>query len=408
MSERLRIVVTGLAVTFPLGGVFWDYLQYALGFQQLGHDVLYLEDTGGSWCYDATRQTFVEAGAANAARFEDVVAALTPAITGRWFFRDARQATYGMTWETVAEFCRTADLFVHVSASCRLRDEYRRARRLVFVDSDPMYTQASFPRYAAGATTGDERDRVAMLLQHDRFFTFAENVGAADCRVPQGLISWQPTRQPIVLDRFAPLTTPPEHRRRVLTTVASWETSEAAPVIDGVTYGGKSQEFERFLDLPARSPLPLELALSGPAPRERLARHGWHVVDGHAVSRDPATYRDYLARSFAEWSVAKNAYVASRSGWFSCRSACYLALGVPVIVQDTGFRTALRAGEGLLAFATMDEAADAIERVVSDPLRHARAAAAMAREHFDARTVLGNLIERSLSTAAPTGATARV
>jgi hypothetical protein len=401
VTERLRIVVTGLAITFPLGGVFWDYVQYVLGFQQLGHDVLYLEDTGGRWCYDVTAQTFVEAGGSNAARFDDVIAALAPSLAGRWFFRDARNETYGMPWETVTEFCRTADLFVHNSASCRLRDEYRRARRLVFIDSDPMYTQSSFPRYADGAATGDEKDRVAMLLQHDHFFTFGENVGAPDCRIPEAPVSWQPTRQPIVLDRFSAAMAPLEDRRRVLTTVASWETSETAPIIDGIVYGGKSQEFERFLDLPARSPLPLELALSGPAPRVHLAAHGWHVVDGHDISRDPATYRDYLARSFAEWSVAKNAYVASRSGWFSCRSACYLALGVPVIVQDTGFQGAVPAGEGLLAFTTMDEAAAAIEQVVSDPTRHARAAAEVAREYFDACTVLGHLIERSLTTAIP-------
>lgn len=398
MSEPLRIVVTGLAITFPLGGVFWDYVQYALGFQQLGHDVLYLEDTGGRWCYDVAAQTFVDTGGPNAARFGDVIAALAPSLAGRWFFRDARNDTYGTPWETVTEFCRTADLFVHTSASCRLRDEYRRAARLVFIDTDPMYTQSSFPRYAEGIATGDEKERVAMLLQHDHFFTFAENVGAPDCRIPRALVSWQPTRQPIVLDRFAAAAIPLEHRRRVLTTVASWETAEPAPRVDGVAYGGKSQELERFLDLPARSALPLELALSGPAPRHRLTAHGWRLIDGHDVSRDPTTYRDYLARSFAEWSVAKNAYVASRSGWFSCRSACYLALGVPVIVQDTGFQGAINADEGLLAFTTMDEAAAAIERVASDPIRHARAATDVAREYFDARQVLGRVIEQSLTT----------
>lgn len=397
--DRLRIVVTGLAITFPLGGVFWDYLQYALGFQQLGHDVLYLEDTGGRWCYDASEQTFVEAGEGSAARFSEAMARLAPTLTGRWHFRDAAGATYGMSWEAVKQFCRTADLFVHISASCGLRDEYRRAGRLVFIDSDPMYTQSSFPRYAAGTATPDENARVAMLLQHDHFFTFGENVGSPGCRIPGVLVPWQPTRQPVVLDLFVPV--PPGHRRRVLTTVGSWETSEKGPVVEEVAYGGKGQEFERFLDLPSHSRLPLELALSGPAPRTRLTAHGWHVIDGHEVSRDPATYRDYLARSFAEWSVAKNAYVASRSGWFSCRSACYLALGVPVIVQDTGFRCVLPAGDGLFAFSTLDDAAAAIERLLADPGRHAAAAREIAREYFDARAVLGRLIEHSL-TVPPT------
>ena len=394
--DRLRVVVTGLAITFPLGGVFWDYLQYALGFQQLGHDVLYLEDTGGRWCYDLTEQTFVEAGERNAARFREVVARWAPTLAERWHFRDAAGDMYGMSWETVKEFCRTADLFVHNSASCKVRDEYRQARRLVFIDSDPMYTQSSFPRYASGEATGDEWDRVDMILHHDRFFTFGENVGAPECRIPQVLVDWHPTRQPIVLDRFTP--TPPGERRQVLTTVGSWETSEKGPVVDGVAYGGKSREFERFLELPSRTRLPLELALSGPAPRARLADHGWRVIDGHAISRDPGTYLDYLGSSWAEWSVAKNAYVDSRSGWFSCRSACYLALGVPVVVQDTGFRRTLPADEGLFAFSTLDEAAAAIEALLGDPLRQAAAAREIAREYFDARIVLGRLLEQSLTT----------
>lgn len=392
--DRLRIVVTGLAITFPLGGVFWDYVQYALGFQQLGHDVLYLEDTGGRWCYDAEHQTFGDTGARNAAHFADLIARLAPTLTNRWFFRDARDDLYGMPWEAVKEFCRTADLFVHNSASCWLRDEYRAARRLVFIDSDPMYTQASFPRYAAGTATAEESARVEMLLRHDRFFTFAENVGSPECRIPKDLVSWQPTRQPIVLDLFGARRADP---RRVLTTVGSWVIAEQGPVVDGVRYGGKSQEFERFTDLPSRSPLPLELALSGEAPRARLQAHGWHVIDGHAVSRDPAMYRAYLADSFAEWSVAKNAYVDSRSGWFSCRSACYLALGVPVIVQDTAFGAAIPAGDGILAFSSLDEAAAAIDRVRADRPRQSAAAVEVASEYFEARKVLRRLIDASLT-----------
>jgi hypothetical protein len=392
--DRLRIVVTGLAITFPLGGVFWDYVQYALGFQQLGHDVLYLEDTGGRWCYDADQQTFGDSGKRNAAHFEELIARLAPTLRSRWSFRDAKDDIYGTPWEAVKEFCRTADLFVHNSASCWLRDEYRAARRLVFIDSDPMYTQASFPRYAAGIATAEESARVEMLLRHDRFFTFAENIGSPECRIPKDLVSWQPTRQPIVLDAFAEGRTDP---RRILTTVGSWVISEKGPVVDGVTYGGKSQEFERFIDLPSRSALPLELALSGDAPRARLQRHGWQVIDGHAVSLEPGTYRAYLAGSFAEWSVAKNAYVKSRSGWFSCRSACYLALGVPVVVQDTGFRSAIPAGEGVLAFSTLDEAAAAIDRLSTDRPRHSAAAIDIASEYFDARTVLRRLIDVSLT-----------
>jgi hypothetical protein len=187
-------------------------------------------------------------------------------------------------------------------------------------------------------------------------------------------------------------------RRRVLTTVASWEPSlNAGPVVEGVAYTGKSVELLRFLDLPSRSAVPLELALSGAAPTTRLREHGWKLVDAAAVSHDPWVYRDYLAGSLAECSVAKNAYVASRSGWFSCRTACYLALGVPAIVQDTGFGRVIPTGEGILSFTTMDEAVEAIERVTAEPERHSRAAVRVAEEYFDSAKVLTTLLEHALS-----------
>jgi hypothetical protein len=278
-----------------------------------------------------------------------------------------------------------------------MRDEYFAAARVAFIDSDPMYTQASVPDYLAGTTDEAARERVEMLRQHQVFFTFGENIGAADCRIPTGLFDWIPTRQPVVLDCFEPAFVPVAARRRVLTTVASWEPSEKGPIVNGVAYRGKSAEFERFIGLPSLSTLPIELAMSGRAPSDRLREHGWRMTDGYAVSSDPWIYRDYLARSLGEWSVAKNAYVASRSGWFSCRTACYLALGVPAIVQDTGFGCAIPAGEGVLAFSSLEEAAEAIHRLASEPERHAQAARAIAEEYFDARKVLGHLIEQASS-----------
>ena len=396
MAERLRIAVTGLAGTYPFGGVFWDYLQYPLGLLRLGHDVLYIEDTG-KWCYDPTAGTFVESGANNAAFLAREIAALDPALSDRWFYRDASGQTFGRSWEQVVEFCRAADLFIHVSASCWMRDEYFAAARVAFIDSDPMYTQASVPDYLAGTIDDAARERVEMLREHGVFFTFGENIGASDCRIPTELFHWIPTRQPMVLDCFESVSVPIALRRGVLTTVASWEPTEKGPVVNGVTYRGKSTEFERFIDLPKQSVLPIELAMSGRAPSDRLRAHGWQMTDGYAVSSDPWVYRDYLAQSFGEWSVAKNAYVASRSGWFSCRTSCYLALGVPAIVQDTGFGCAIPIGEGVLAFNTMAEAVAAIDRLATDPERHAKAARAIAKEYFDASKVLSRLIEQAMS-----------
>lgn len=393
----LRVVVAGLAGTFPYGGVFWDYLQYPLGLHRLGHDVLYLED-GRRWCYDPVAATFVKDGARNAARLGRWIGALEPPLARRWFMRDAAGTGYGMPWWKVAEFCRSADLFLHLSASCWMRDEYWAAKRVAFVDSDPMYTQASVPDYVAGRIDDEARARVEMIGAHDVLFTFGERVGAPGCSVPTGPFRWLPTRQPVVLDAFRDHAVPVPERRRVLTTVGSWVPARRVElVVDGVAYGSKGTELERFLDLPARSALPLELALSGQLSKRRLRAHGWRLVAANAVSDSPWSYRRHLARSLGEWSVAKSPYVASRSGWFSCRSACYLALGVPVVVQDTGFADRIPTGEGVLAFETLEQAAEAIERLAAEPARHARAAREIARECFDSAGVLTRLLEDAFS-----------
>jgi hypothetical protein len=277
-----------------------------------------------------------------------------------------------------------------------MREEYFTAKRVAFIDSDPMYTQSSIPPYLDGSIDEAARARVDMLLQHDVFFTFAENIGAPDCLIPTELFRWLPTRQPVVLECFESAAVPVRDRRPVLTTVASWEPTEGGPVVKGVSYRGKSAEFERCIDLPLHSALPLELALSGKVPADRLRAHGWQVRDAYEVSHDPWVYRDYLAQSCGEWSVAKNAYVASRSGWFSCRTACYLALGVPAVVQDTGFSKMIPSGDGVLAFETPEEASGAIESLLCAPEHHAKAAQTIAMEYFDARLVLARLVEKAV------------
>ena len=136
--------------------------------------------------------------------------------------------------------------------------------------------------------------------------------------------------------------------------------------------GNKDQEFVKFIDLPSRTPQRFELAINGP--QQLLREHGWDTVDAMGVSRTPADYRDFIQRSKAEFGVAKHTYVATRSGWFSDRTECYLASGRPALVQDTGWTAHLPSGEGLLAFSTLDEALDGIDRINGDYDRHARQA----------------------------------
>jgi hypothetical protein len=383
----VRIVVTGLVATYPLGGVSWDYLAYVDGFRRLGHDVLYLEDTG-AWFYHPADQTFSEDPAPNLRYLSGALAALGGSDMS-WSVRAPDDTHHGLDGAAVRRFCRGADLFLNVSGCCWLRDEYGGARRTAYLDTDPGYTQAKLWAAAHDCASDDEVFSVNLIRRHDRFLTYAEHIGAADCRVPACGLEWRPTRPPVVLERW-PFTF--DAATRAFTTVMSWALETTAPVIDGVRYGGKNVEFRRFVDLPRRAPVALEVAIAGAAPRAELTAAGWHIVDAHERSGTMAQYQAYLQASRGEWSVAKNVYVALRSGWFSSRSAVYLASGKPVVVQDTGWSAHYPTGAGLFAFDTLEQAAAALRSVEADYRRHCEAARAVAERELAAPLVLQRLL----------------
>ena len=381
----MKVVVTGLIGTYPLGGVAWDYLQFVKGFLALGCEVTYLEDTG-QWAYDPQRATFTEDGDANA-RYLRGVMSRVEGMAESFAFRDARGTLYGLSEHELVRRCRGADLFLNVSDCCWLREGYRGARVTACYDSDPLYTQAAW----LAADAGDRRDgrEPGWYRVYDVFFTMAENMADRDCRVPRCGLEWHTTRQPITLEDW------PVRRdagQGSFTTVMSWKTKPAPPALGGRIYGGKDVEFRRYLDLPARVRLPLEIAVSGPAPRSEMTAAGWRVVDAAERSTTMERYRDYIGASRGEWSVAKEAYVASESGWFSCRSACYLAMGKPVVVEDTGFSRIYPTREGLFGFRSVEEAVSALEAVEADYSRHCEAARALAERFFRAETVLEKLV----------------
>jgi hypothetical protein len=127
--------------------------------------------------------------------------------------------------------------------------------------------------------------------------------------------------------------------------------------------------------------------------RDDLAARGWKISDPREVTLDPWTYQAFIRASKAEFGIAKHGYVASASGWFSERSAAYLACGRPVIHQETGFSNWLRADGGVLAFGTPDEALDRIEDLNRSFVRHCRQARDVVDAYFDFRRVLPALLE---------------
>jgi len=391
VSSPLRIVVTGLVGLYPLGGVAWDYLQYLVGLARLGHDVCYHEDTW-SWPFQPVENRHVETATYSAAFLGGFFERHAPDLAGRWHYRHLHEQSYGMTWEAFRRFARTADVFLNVSGGCMIPDDLSPACVKVFLDTDPGYNQMVLAERFAWSENVERW--CAAVDAHDLFFTYAENIDDPACRIPGVERAWKTTRMPIVLDLWEPVAEAEAPDDAPWTTVMTWNDFKGELVHDGVRYGSKNDELEKIIELPARAGVPLAIALGGVgAPRERLARHGWRVLDGPAITRTPHGYQEFIGGSAGELSVAKNVYVATRSGWFSCRSACYLAAGRPVVVQDTGFTRSLPVGEGIVAFETLDDAARALTEVTGNRRRHARRAREVAAACFDSTLVLERLLE---------------
>lgn len=386
--DRLRIVVGGLIGLLPAGGVAWDYVQYPVGLADLGHDVFYIEDT-------AVWPIFHAEGSGDAAFGIRYLGEVMQAfgLGERWAYRDIVDgAWHGPCASRIDDILATADVLINVSCSTYFREAYERIPVRALIDSDPMFTQIQYVG-GAGLIPGEISMRAA-IEGHSHHFTFGEAIGDPDCRIPDCGVVWRPTRQPVVLDRWAGAGPPPPSA--AFTTVMNWSAGKALSYA-GETWGQKDVELMRLVDLPRRRPaLDLQLALApskgAEAAPAMLASHGWRVVDAAAAVGGWDDYRRYLQGSLAEFSVAKETYVKAVTGWFSCRSACYLASGRAVVAQDTGWSRRLPSGEGLFAFNTEEEALAALDAVAREPARHGAAAREIAARHFDARTVLTDLL----------------
>jgi hypothetical protein len=372
------IVVEDLAApaSFGRGGLGMYVLQWLHGFARLGHRVLFLEflekDPGN-------------AGAAAARYFGEVVSAWWHPEQCALLVEGSLEALYGLDARQVARVASAADALVTLAARYR-RAPYPlidRVRPRIFIEQDPGYTHL----WAAG---GDPAD---IYGEHDLYFTVGGNVGSPRCPLPTLGIRWRPTWNPVVLDWWPPAR--PVTRDR-FTTVADWR-SYGYLEFEGQLLGPKAEEFGKFLDLPALAGEAVEIALGidqDDPDLDLLRRHGWCVESPEAVAT-PARYRDYVAGSVGEFSCVKGGYAGTRCGWFSDRSACYLAAGRPVVLQATGFADLLPTGKGLFSVATAGEAAEEIKAVRRDYALHSEAARSIAREYLDSDRVIGALLKEA-------------
>jgi hypothetical protein len=359
----MRILVSGMIAGVPRqGGATWAVLQYILGLRELGHDAVFVEQ--------------VDRLEDSAHYFDDVVRAfgLTAALLERGSSR-----THGLDERALRS---GYDLVLNLSGLLDDDGLLQSADTKVFIDLDPAFTQLWFT--ADGIDPGFDR--------HDLFVTVGPALGGPDCSVPTCGRDWIPTPQPVVLKHW-PVAPSLEHN--AATTVGHWR-GYGSIVHDDVHYGQRAHSMRKLLDLAERSGGDFLLALAVD-PNERsdlhaLERHGWKLIDPDAVAGTPEAYHSFIQGSWAELGIAKAGYVVSRCGWFSDRSACYLASGRPVVAQETGFSSWLPTGEGLHAYSTTDEAASAFEEIGRDYPRQRAAARELAEDVFDSGRVLTELL----------------
>ncbi|MBI4640109.1 MAG: glycosyltransferase family 1 protein [Candidatus Tectomicrobia bacterium] len=370
------ILVAGYIVRYPLGGMIWSSLQYLLGFQQLGHEVYFMEDSG--WplsCYNPEQNIMTSDPTYGVNVLSQLMKQYN--LDGRWVYVDSEKNYHGLSQKRTLELTKAADLLINVSGSCWL-PEFASCRKKVFIDTDPGFTQFG--------TVG------LNIEDYDVHMTYGYNIGRSECPIPTMGFDWKKTRPPVALGFWPPMIDSNSTR---FTTIMHWSAYETV-TYEGEVYGQKDLELVKFLDLPGLIEQPLELAVGIQEPhRSMLEEHGWGIIDPLSITKDIESYQTYIHQSRAEFSVAKNGYVKTRSGWFSERSTCYLASGKPVLLQDTGFSDWLPTGRGLLTFHTMEEATAGIEEINAHYLEHCRTARAIAEEYFDSKVVLSSLLEEA-------------
>lgn len=384
----LKILCSGCFVRGPLGGLCWHHLQYLLGFKRLGHDVTFFEHYG--WpksCFDPARNAETSDPAYGIAFTKALLDHY--GFEGRWCYLAEDGTVYGKRREQLAQICRECDVYLNLS-NVNWIPELEECNRRVLVDTDPVLTQ-----------TGAFGMHVP-FSHYDMLFTYGANVHRVGCEMPTGGARWMPTRQPVALDAWPVTRT---DSSAPFTTVMNFKAYRDVEY-EGRVYGQKDRQFEPFYSLPRETGETMELALNAPAlVRDRLHAGGWRLQDALEITRDPWSYQRYIRDSRAEFSVAAHAYVSTQCGWFSDRSASYLASGRPVIVEDAGFSRWLPVGSGVIPFSTREEAVAGLEEVNSRLEFHSRAAREIAETYFDARVVLSSLLEDAMDgTSAPTTA----
>ena len=382
MMSHSLVIAGALAQKPKIAGHTWVLLQYLLGFRRLGWKTVFVDCLEPALCVDGAGRNCALEGSVNLRYVLDVVRSF--GLEDDYvLIGPGGESLIGMPRSRLLERVRDAAFLLNIMGFLRDEEILGYASKRIFLDIDPgfgqMWNELGLHRPFAG---------------HDAYVTIGLNIGRPDCSIPTCGLDWIVTPQPVVLEWWPRSDVPGES----FTTIASWRGAYGPVEYRGKSYGLRVHQFRRFVDLPKRTGRPFELALAIHPSETRdlalLSDKGWSMVDPQIVAGDPLSYRSYIGRSLAEFSVAKDLYVQSRGGWISDRSICYLASGKPVLAQETGLSRHYPAGEGLLTYSTLEEAVAGVEEITRRPDRHARAARELAEEYFDSDKVLGRLLQR--------------
>jgi hypothetical protein len=384
-DRKLAIVFSGMIAGDPgQGGATWAVLQYLLGLRRLGHEVCFVEPL--------KRERLRLDGAdlntsSNSNYFRKVAAEFALDRSSAVLLAGTTQ-TVGLSYEELRRFAKRADVLFNVSGMLRDPELVHAPRIRVYLDLDPAFIQL-----------WQAAEEINMGFEgHTHFVTVGQTIGRPGCAIPTCGRAWIHTLPPVVLDHWPAVDAFAPREFDGFTTVGNFR-GYGSIVHDGAHYGQKAHSLRGLVTLPKLSEQCFMPALSiDPAEVKdlaALAANGWRLLDPARVAGSPDDYRSFLQGSKAEIGIAKNGYVVSRCGWFSDRSACYLASGRPVLAQETGFSEFLPCGEGLLSFETVEQAASGADAIASEYARHARAARAVAERYLDSDRVLASLLERT-------------
>jgi len=379
------VIVGGALANKPLnGGEAWVRLTWLLGLRRLGFEVSFAEQIAADHCIDEGGWATDFETSVNRSFFDGVVRQF--GLEGSACLTCGDGRTAGMSYEDLLARADAADLLVNISGHITDPEVLRRPKRRLYVDLDPGFTQ-----FWHTDATSEFR-----LGGHEHYVTVGTNIGANGCSIPTGGLAWRAVLPPVLLDEWSVERSPGTANR--FTTVATWRCPYGAVEHDGRRYGLKHHEFRRFIELPSRATgtefeAVLDIHPNDSKDIARLRANGWQLREPTTTVPGPRAFRRYIQDSPAEFSVAQGIYVDTNSGWFSDRTASYLAAGRPALVQDTGFTRSLPVGDGLVAFRGLDEAVAGVKRIASDYEHHSRAARAIAVEHLDSDLVLRELVD---------------